>query len=173
MAVTRDAKSGNTAEVHMEFFAPDPFWKSLNKSVANLLAARTADYGSSRAYPRTYPLTFTHTSGVTVADSTAIIVNSGSVDADWEAYISGPCINPTLTNLETGDQLTFSITIPAGSTLFLSSKERLVFLNSSGAFQALTASSRWWSMRPGSTRIRFTAGTASGSAVIRHRSALS
>jgi hypothetical protein len=169
--IQRDPKA-STATINLELFAPDPLLYENTINEQTVYANLANLVGNTRTYPRVYPLSYT--TGVlpfaSVASSYASLQNNGSVASDWEAEIVGPCETPVFTNLETGQILAFNGSVPAGSTLRVSSRERTVFLDNASRYSWLASGSSWWLLEPGATRVRFTAHAQSGSAVLRFRS---
>lgn len=104
--------------------------------------------------------------GASTGDS-VIATNIGSFSTPWTARIDGPVTNPSVENVTTGQVLSLSgdggLVLAAGEWVDLDSSTRTVLLGGTASrYSALTSSSSWWDLPPGSTTLRF-AGTTTGS----------
>lgn len=112
--------------------------------------------------------------GTKVSDET-VITNSGT----WISYpvlvITGPAVNPRVSNLTTGEVLKFGFTLLAGDVLTVDMGLRKVVLNGS-AFRSEAVDSQWWGLVPdgdGSNVIQFQADSydPAASLQVQYRSA--
>lgn len=154
------------AEAKVEFFCPDPrIYNDLQSS-----ASVTANAGSLRAYNRTYNMTYSIASGGT---GFATVTQVGNYET-WPVFtITGACSSPIITNVTTGQTLTFpTLTMTAADTLTVNSDLRTVLLNGGAARNLLGNTSSWWSLLP-NVASTFTLSAAAGtpSATITFRDA--
>lgn len=143
-----------------------------------IYSATESEASTSRTVPGTgflVPFTAPFTLGAATA-GTVRLTNAGSVAAPWTARLEGPLTDPVLTNLSTGDRLSFTanggLTLAAGEYVDLASDGRSVLLAGT-ADRRLTLSldSRWWSLPPGDTDIELAADAGTGTLAVTHRSA--
>lgn len=123
--------------------------------------------GTGRTYPRTYPRVYgaAGTGGVVSAE------NAGSVAVPWQAQITGPWTNPTITHVGLGLTLTINVTLDAGQTLNIDSGERSILLGGTASrYGSLVQPASWFDLEPGSNEIRFGGAAGSGGAVLSWRS---
>lgn len=107
-------------------------------------------------FPVTPPLMF----GVGGSTGEVALLNEGTFDTEWRMAIDGPVLNPTVTNLTTGEKLSFAIQLDVGDTLVLDSDMRSVVLNGvANRYYTVTADSAidWWALPPGETTLRYDA----------------
>ena len=118
----------------------------------------------------TFDLTFDLTFG-TSGDNDGTATNEGTWETSWQASIAGPVTNPEITLGETGEKLDLDITVPAGSTLTLDQWSQSVLLNGSPRQNAVSLTSRWFTLAPGNNTIRYRAASGSGQMTLTWRSA--
>lgn len=71
----------------------------------------------------------------------------------WQ--VVGPATNPTLTNITTGETISFDGTVPAGQTLTVDMDARTATMAGANVFQFITGD--WLRLEPGNNRISYTA----------------
>lgn len=71
----------------------------------------------------------------------------------WE--VIGPATNPTLTNITTGETISFDGTVPAGQTLTVDMDARTATMAGANVFQFITGD--WLRLEPGNNRMSYTA----------------
>lgn len=69
--------------------------------------------------------------------------------------ITGQATNPTLTNITTGQTLTWNGTVPNGQTLIIDMAEQTASLSGANVFEYITGS--WIQLQPGNNTITYTA----------------
>lgn len=69
--------------------------------------------------------------------------------------ITGQATNPTLTNITTGQTLTWNGTVPNGQTLIINMAEQTASLSGANVFEYITGS--WIQLQPGNNTITYTA----------------
>lgn len=114
-----------------------------------------------------WPLAWNLNWGGASVGNSVIATNIGSFSTPWTARIDGPVTNPSVENVTTGQVLSLSgdggLVLAAGEWVDLDSSTRTVLLGGTASrYSALTSSSSWWDLPPGSTTLRF-AGTTTGS----------
>lgn len=103
-------------------------------------------------YPLTYPFAYTGSAGGNVS-----VTNSGNYTTSGSMSIRGPVVNPTVTNLTTGQSLSFTITLASTQTLEIDLTARSVLLNGTANRRGtLSPTSSWWQFPPGATDLVFT-----------------
>ena len=70
-------------------------------------------------------------------------------------YVTGPCVNPTLTNSTTGISITWTGTVPSGQTLIVDMGAQTATMEGANVFQFISGS--WLTLSPGTNRIAYTA----------------
>ena len=130
------------AIAHIEFFCPDPRIYD-NTTTSGILSPVTA---VGRVYPRTYPLTYNSSSGVTNSQP---FTNTGNYTTFPTYTITGICSNPTIQNITTGQILSFNISLGASDTLVVNSDLRTVVLNgNTNVRNTLVGGSTWFGIPP-------------------------
>jgi hypothetical protein len=145
------------------FLATDP--RRFGAEVSATLALPSG--ASGLLFPAVAPFVFGAGAGGNVSISQA-----GAVDADWTATISGPITTPTIEHVELGRSLAFDLELLAGETLVIDSRTRSALLNGTASrYSSLTSSSRWFQIPPGTSTVRLTGASGSGSAQFTYRPA--
>jgi len=144
----------------VEFFCPDPriYNDTLSTSTLNPNA------GNLRTYPTTFNMSYS------VAGSSSIqvtLTNTGNYETYPTFTVSGgACTNPLITNITTGQRLSFpATTLTATDTLTVNTDIRTVLLNSGAARNLLGNNSSWFSL-PANTPTTLTFSVASGTATL-------
>lgn len=154
------------ATAKVEFFCPDPrIYNDIETS-----STFVANAGSLRTYNRTYNLTY---SIAAAATGFTTVTQVGNYET-WPVFtITGACTAPVITNVTTGQTLTFpSLTMSAGDTLTVNSDLRTVLLNGGAARNLLGNTSAWWSLPPNvATTFTLSAAAGTPSATITFRDA--
>lgn len=148
----------------VEFFCPDPRIYADTATTATAAAAA----GSVRRYDRTYDLVY---SGVPGATSTVTLTNGGTWPV-WPTYsISGECTAPFITNITTGQYLSFpSLTMTASDSLVVDSDFRTVVFNGAAARNLVGVGSSWWPLEPGvATGINFSSSSGNPNCLVSFR----
>jgi len=155
----------NVLEAQVQWIAPDGIIEAANATVAVAQATSGVEDG------RQYDLTFDRTYAPTNPVGTVECINAGTVAAQPTLYLFGPCTNPKIENLSTGNQLAFSTTLTASQFLEVNVRDRTVYLNGITAqnrYDTLDfTTSRWWALEPGINLVRYQPGTIAGAAFAR------
>lgn len=89
-----------------------------------------------------------------------LVHNNGNFQAPWTARIVGPCTNPVIRNLRTGQLLGFNIVLDSGEFLEVDSDRRTVrFMGTASRYHTMIPQSSWWDMSPGVTELAFSAAS--------------
>lgn len=152
--------------VTLEFFSA---YSTLLTDPANNVTIPISTITTGRGYNATFARSYggAGTSGIQT------VVNNGNRNYFPTVTINGPCVNPTLENITTGDLLNFGITLGGGDTLTIDMDLHSVVLNGTASRRnAVLPGSSWWPLAPGSNQIRYNASSGAGSsAVVAARSA--
>lgn len=109
----------------------------------------------------TFPLTFPISFGALANVQAILAHNGGNFETRPVAFISGPCVNPRISNDSTGQQLQFNLTLQPTDTLVVYFDSHAVLLNPTstdpGASRraSLVNGSSWWTFPPGTTQVSF------------------
>lgn len=113
----------------------------------------TLPQSGGATYPVTYPVRYGASSGGNVVAS-----NLGNAPAFPIISISGPCINPVLSNDSTGEVIRLNLTLSTGDILTIDMRRRLILQGgSTNRIGALLQGSKFWAILPGNNTIRLTA----------------
>jgi hypothetical protein len=151
------ADKGPTAFVfQLPLYAPDPRrYSALLTPGVNLPAGSGI---GGRAYPRSYPLSYSGGSAVGAVQAT----NAGNYKTPAVLAITGPVIGPQVQHIQSGRQLRFNLTLGVSDVLTVDLASRAVLLNSTANRRpTLTADSAWFLLGPGQNDLRFS-GTPGG-----------
>ena len=110
-----------------------------------------------------FPIPLVLPSTVPPGIATGVATNNGSFETRPIITITGPCPAPVITNVTTGQVISFSeVTLGNADTLEIDTDNRIAFLN--GAPVAADLSSAWWVLDP--TTITISLSSATGDADI-------
>ena len=100
-------------------------------------------------------------------------VNVGNVNAPLAFTVTGPCVDPTITNTATGEFVKVNATLAAGELLEVDLTGSVPDVRIAGAngYSRVDSSSRWFSLAPGNNTLRFETLDGLGSLAVRWRSA--
>jgi phage-related protein len=140
-------------KTQITLFCPDP--RYYDATATSLVL--TPSVMGGRIYNRTYNLTYP----AYTPTSSGTITNAGWAITYPTITITGPIVNPVVTNVLTGQSLTVATTMVASDTLVLDLLNKAVTLNGSTARNLLTTSSQWFGIDTGSATINFTGNTGS------------
>jgi hypothetical protein len=164
--INTDYSSGMATATY-EFFCPDPrYYDNAEQSTDLINAATTA----GRTYDRVYTATqspnanpfetgMSYGGGSTAAN---IIQNDGWATTYPLITITGPCINPKVTDVTAGGFLLIDSAIGTEDTLVLNTDLRTVTLNGVNRRALLNNSSTWFAAPPGTSYYTFTATATDG-----------
>ena len=114
-------------------------------------------YNSGVAWAAAWPISW----GTAATAGSASINNAGNFETRPLMTLAGPVTNPTITNVTTGQFLTFQgLTMGGGDSLVLDFNAHTAILNGTTNERGLlTATSSWFKLAPGNTTVAFTANT--------------
>lgn len=93
------------------------------------------------------------------SSGTPITVNIQGVDKAYPILeITGPAVDPVLTNITTGEEFFWTGTVPLGQTLRVDMREMTATLNGANVFEFVSGS--WVGFEPGPNTVRYTAASA-------------
>lgn len=143
-------KDGLTFSFALTVVAPDPLRYST--SATSQLVGLPAAGAGGLVFPLVFPLVFG--SGTAGGDTT--VTNNGTI-AVWPTLsVTGPVTGPVITNVTTGEVLAFdsAFAVPAGQTLTIATRERLVTLAGINRRDQLVTA-EWFRIATGAQTIRF------------------
>lgn len=121
---------------------------------------------------RTYNKTYNYSYGG-AASGNALVMNNGTTYYWPVILINGPCINPFIQNVTTGQTMNLSITLGVGDVLTIDMDAKTIVLNGTASrMNAYVPGSTWWYLVPGTNNILFNAASGtSSSATVQSRDA--
>lgn len=153
-------------EVVVDLQAPDPCWTD-----ANALSQTLAGLTGGLAFPAYFPAHFA------AQGSTMSVTNTGDIDAPVALTIPGPCTNPVVENLTTGEQIALTMTVESGESVIINTAYgdlicRLQAADGSqtNAMQYLSAASTFWQLQPGENVITYSATSGSAAVTLEYAS---
>lgn len=160
ITINTDYSSGLATAVY-DFFCPDPrYYDDQEKTTDLVNATITAGRTYNRVYtsPAIIPSNPDET-GMSYgggASAPNLITNSGWATSNPIITITGPCINPKVTDVTAGYFLLIDATLGTGDTLVLNTDYRTVTLNGVNRRALLNNSSTWFAAPPGTSYYTFT-----------------
>lgn len=85
--------------------------------------------------------------------TTVTVIGVDDARPVWK--VEGQAINPTVTNITTGQSLTWNGTVPAGQTLIVDMNEMTATLEGANVFEFISGS--WITLKPGNNTVAYTA----------------
>jgi hypothetical protein len=104
-----------------------------------------------RGYPKSYPFGYGTT---TASEGAGSITAGGNRDTPGWYVITGPIINPIVTNDTLGLQWKFTIALTAGQELWINPRSKTVRLGEFGPSRRNTLRGPWWLLRKGTNQFR-------------------
>lgn len=125
----------------VQIICHDPYIYGLTDHILTLSAPAAS---AGRGYDMTFPVSY----GGGSATSQGIANNYGT----WKAYpvviFNGPCVNPYIVNLKTGEKFRVSLTIASGDYLVCDFRDQTVLLNGTASRRNLVTSANFWTIPP-------------------------
>lgn len=147
----------NAFDFQLQLTAPDP--RKYAAAVEQSVGLPTAPSGL--VFPVAFPANFGASSGGSIAVS-----NSGTVKTWPVIRITGPVVNPRISNPDTGDELRLAMTVEAGQHVDIDTAARTVLLQGTASRRSVTAvTGEWLPVAPGSGTLRFGADVYDPSAL--------
>ena len=142
----------------IQLFATDPLFY---RSALGFFNVPVSQSGGLDA-PIEAPLVF----GGTTTGGLGIATNAGNFDGRLAYVLVGPCTNPRLQNVTTGQAHEFDIELTSGETLLVDTRDRSVLLGgTANRYEVLTANHEWWELAPGDNDLQYRV-SAGGGAII-------
>jgi hypothetical protein len=148
-------RTRTTFEWSLQLTAPDPMRYGSVAYQANCGLPRP---GAGLNFPMAFPLDFG-----TPVGGRLTLTNQGTAPASPVWTIQGPCAQPTIVNQNTGQRLTFSLTL-GSETLVVDTAARTVLLGDASRRSTLEPGSAWFTLPPGTTSVVFEAADNSAAA---------
>lgn len=161
--------SSGLATATYEFFCPDP--RYYDDELQSVDLYNPAAFTTGRTYDRVYTAAATpnanpNQTGMYFGGGSAAtnaITNNGWATTYPEFTITGPCINPKITNTANGNYLLVNYAMANTDTLIINTDLRTVTLNGVNRRALLNNSSTWFAADPGTSYYTFDAqGTGAG-----------
>lgn len=148
-------------KVGLQFTAADPFWYDVNWTTLTFTPAGAVAFFQTPFFPL-------HLSAGGLSSS--FTVENAGQDVAWPVWqIVGPGINPTLTNLTTGQVLAATITLTAGQSLTIDTRPNFLSVtreDGSQQWATIADTSSLWPLIVGSNAITLSmSGTSTASAL--------
>lgn len=136
------------------FWATDP---RLYDSTTQTTIITLPLYNAGVAWAAAWPMAW----GATGTSGSASVNNAGTFETRPQMVLAGPVTNPTITNVTTGQSLTFQgLVMGASDTLSIDMYAHTALLNGVTNVRGfLTAASVWWVLAPGNTTVQYTANS--------------
>jgi hypothetical protein len=160
------AGTPNSQEFLAQWVAPDGVIEAVTETVAIAVATSGAEDG------RTYDLTFDRSYAASDPVGSVTVTNAGTTFAQGLQFqLFGPCTNPEIDNLSTGEKLRFVTTLSAAQWLQINVRDKTVRLNglaSQNRYNTLDfAVSTWFELPPGVSLLRYSPDSSSAGSFAR------
>ena len=162
----RTSQGRSWQEVIVDLQAPDPCWYDATATTLPL-----AGLTGGATFPISFPCIFA------VQGSTRVIINEGDIAAPVRIQIPGPCLNPVVENLSTGEKIGLQMEVDEGETIVIDTTYGNLFCRlqasngtQTNAMQFLTAESTFWRLQPGVNIVTFSAPSGSVEVTIEYAS---
>lgn len=134
-------------EYQLELTAPDP--RKYADAVEQSVGLPTAPAGL--VFPVVFPASFGSAAGGSV-----LVSNAGTVKTWPVIRVTGPVVNPRISNPDTGDELRLAMTVEAGQYVDIDTAARSVLLMGTASRRAVASVvGEWLPIAPGSASLRF------------------
>jgi hypothetical protein len=136
----------------VEFHASDPrvYEQTIHEDTSTLPTA-----GGGLQFNLVFSLVF----GAVSQGGSIYAANDGTTPAPIWARIDGPCANPVLLLANTGEYLSFNLSIASGDWLEVDFANHTAMLNGTASRFANIVNHGWWMLQPGDNEIQFRAST--------------
>lgn len=135
----------------IELAAVDPRIYDANQQ--NLTARLPTSSGLGTGFPIAFNLGF----GGAVTGGYITVVNSGNFPTRPVITLQGPADNPQVTNLTTGQFIKLNLSLGVTDFIKLDLDVHSILLNGTASRRsAMSATSQWWELAPGTTQLRWT-----------------
>lgn len=103
------------AAVQLSLIAPEGVFEDADETLAVVSSSTVVSTIAGRSYPKTYPVVYRKTPATGVGR----VVNLGSEPASAVLRLYGPCTDPYVLNVDTGDEITFTGGLRLSATQFV------------------------------------------------------
>ena len=142
-----------------KWLALDLYNKNSTEPFADFINTIQLEKGSTPTTYQAYDPTKTTGGLIWEASSSAITVNIQGVDKAYPILeITGPAVDPVLTNITTGEEFFWTGTVLSGQTLRVDMRAMTATLNGANVFEFVSGS--WVGFEPGPNTVRYTAASA-------------
>jgi hypothetical protein len=157
-------------KAQVEFFAPDYRYYSYNVyGVGGNISPAVAN---GRTYNRTYNLAYNQALPGNGGATATVNNQPGSAATGPWVTITGPCVNPQITNLSTSAFIGFNVSLSAADILLIDMTNNVVTLNGGNARNLVSPGSQFFTIPAGTSQsVYFTALTSTGTAQVTYRQA--
>ena len=102
--------------------------------------------------------------GTTFTSGSFLAVNRGNIDAPMSFRIDGPCIDPVILNVDTGEYLRMSASIVAGQTIEfdMTGTAPVALIAGANGYHRVSSLSTWLTLAPGSNVFKFSSLDGNG-----------
>jgi len=144
------------ADCIVQWVVPAGVFESADEHTQDVYASASVASTAGRTYPLTFPRIYPAAAPL----GSATIFNAGNIDSYPLLRMYGPFSEPVLDILTTGKSLSLvGITVASGDFLEIDTRKRTILLNgdpTATRYDKLAfPASRWWSLPPGPTEVRF------------------
>jgi hypothetical protein len=154
--------------IQAQFKAPDGIWEDASGNTEITILGDISD-GAGLTWPLTWPISY----AATAAAGAQVVTNSGTAPAYFVARLYGPCTGPSLLNVTTGEEISFTsdLVLGAGDYVEIDTREHTAYAESLPDASRLGyldfSVSAWWRLAPGAQELRYVPATIStGSQVV-------
>lgn len=136
----------------VEFFSTDP--RIYDDTLSSLVTSLPTAGGGN-----TFNDTFNSVFGAVSTGGSIFAANLGTFPTPPTFRIDGPCTNPSIENVATGERLEFTITLGSGEWLDIDTDARTVLLGGTASRYSTLTRADWFDLAPGTTELKFRAVT--------------
>lgn len=146
--------------IQLKMYAEDP--RIYDSAAGSLLIAYGGDAGFGFAFNMGFNLNF----GGGATPGGGGVFNGGNRNAPVTFTITGPIVNPVITNTTTGVSMGFTITLANTDTLTINTRDHTVYLNGNINRRNTMTTVGWFDLPPGTSFIGFGGQSGSGSTLL-------
>lgn len=164
--ITQARRYGETP-IQFLLYAEDP------RLYSNVVDGATIPFGTVSTIGIGFNLGFNLDFGGGAVPSSASLAVGGNRPTPVIFVVNGPCVDPVIRNVTTGDILRFSpLQLLGGETLTIDTQYRTVLFNGTSNYRGLLIDPNWFLLSPGIVEIGYGAATGTGSSLqVSYRSA--
>lgn len=141
VGMTVDEYGIQAPAAEIDLYCNDPYIYSAVNTVVDFLTPSTT---AGRVYPMDYPVSYGGASSVT----SAVLSNYGSIKALPVVDFYGPCTNPYINNLDTGESFKLGMTIADGDYVRCDFANQTVLLNGITNRRNMVTTAQFWGILP-------------------------